>query len=98
VHVHVCMCLCVCIIACTLIICTHTLYTHTHTQTHNEGGTYRMCSFKEGDTFAASYMKMFQTSPGIQAQIESAIDTSCIMITIPEEYRCVCVCVCVSYA
>jgi hypothetical protein len=57
-----------------------------------------MCSFKEGDTFAASYMKMFQTSPGIQAQIESAIDTSCIMITIPEEYRCVCVCVCVSYA
>lgn len=56
-------------------------------KTHNEGGTYRMCSFKEGDTFAASYMKMFQTSPNIQAQIESATDTSCIMITIPEDYR-----------
>ena len=56
-------------------------------KTHNEGSTYRMCSFKEGDTFASSYMKMFQTGPGIQAQIESASDTSCIMITIPEEYR-----------
>ena len=56
-------------------------------KTHNEGGTHRMCSFKEGDTFAASYMKMFQTSPSIQAQIESATDTSCIMITIPEEYK-----------
>eukprot|EP00277_Geminigera_cryophila_P018714 CAMPEP_0179459692 /NCGR_PEP_ID=MMETSP0799-20121207/42977_1 /TAXON_ID=46947 /ORGANISM="Geminigera cryophila, Strain CCMP2564" /LENGTH=708 /DNA_ID=CAMNT_0021261667 /DNA_START=161 /DNA_END=2287 /DNA_ORIENTATION=- len=56
-------------------------------KTHNEGGTYRMCSFKEGDTFAASYMKMFQTSPNIQAQIESASDTSCIMITIPEEHQ-----------
>jgi len=56
-------------------------------KTHNEGGTYRMCSFKEGDTFAASYMKMFQTSPNIQAQIESASDTSCIMITIPEDHQ-----------
>ena len=56
-------------------------------KTHSEGGTYRMCSFKEGDTFAASYMKMFQTSPNIQAQVESAIDTTCIMITIPEVYR-----------
>ena len=87
---YMCMCLymyvCVCV-----FLCAHSLSanTHTHKQTHNEGGTYRMCSFKEGDTFAASYMKMFQTSPGIQAQIESAIDTSCIMITIPEEYRCV---------
>jgi hypothetical protein len=56
-------------------------------KTHNEGSTYRMCSFKEGDTFAASYMKMFQTSPNIQTQIESATDTSCITITIPDEYK-----------
>ena len=56
-------------------------------KTHSEGGTYRMCSFKEGDTFSASYMKMFQTSPNIQAQIESATDTSCIMITIPDAYK-----------
>mmetsp|Transcript_1082 Transcript_1082/g.3368 ORF Transcript_1082/g.3368 Transcript_1082/m.3368 type:complete len:794 (-) Transcript_1082:114-2495(-) len=56
-------------------------------KTHAEGSTYRMCSFKEGDTFAASYMKMFQTSPSITAHIESATDTSCIMITIPEQYK-----------
>mmetsp|Transcript_28233 Transcript_28233/g.44040 ORF Transcript_28233/g.44040 Transcript_28233/m.44040 type:complete len:594 (-) Transcript_28233:188-1969(-) len=56
-------------------------------KTHAEGSTYRMCSFKEGDTFASSYMKMFQTSSSIQAHIEAATDTSCIIITIPGEYK-----------
>jgi len=29
-------------------------------KTSPEGRTYKMCTFKEGDTFGASYMKMFE--------------------------------------
>ena len=32
-------------------------------KTSAEGRRYKMCTFKEGDTFAASYMKMFMYDP-----------------------------------
>ncbi len=76
------------------------------------GRTYRMCGFREGDTFAASYIKMFQTSDGIETHVEASSDATCIVVTIPDSFKgefktctrplwcvlhmCVCVLVCVA--
>lgn len=44
-------------------------------------------ALQEGDTFAASYMKMFSTQTSIVTHIEATSDAVCILITIPEEYK-----------